>query len=85
LNDGYTLEISSGMSSEREITILDRIPIPTVDKIVIEVKKIDPEPTERDKENRLVWRLKLKPGETRKITVEYTLTYPGDETLEFRR
>ncbi|MDR3321603.1 MAG: DUF4139 domain-containing protein [Synergistaceae bacterium] len=85
LNDGYTLEISSGMLSEQEIIVLDRIPIPTADKIVLDVKKIDPEPAERDKENRLTWRLNLKPGETQKIIVDYTLTYPGDATLHFSR
>jgi hypothetical protein len=82
-SDGYTLEVTSGMTAESEITVLDRIPIPTIDKVVLEVKKIDPEPSERDRENRLVWRLNIKPGETKKITVEYTLRYPGDETLEY--
>jgi hypothetical protein len=81
LNDGYTIEITSGMDEEREITVLDRIPIPTDDRITLEVKSIDPEPAERDKENRLTWKLSVKPGETRKISVEYTLRYPGDETI----
>ncbi|MDR1943723.1 MAG: DUF4139 domain-containing protein [Synergistaceae bacterium] len=84
LDDGYTLEITSAMENEREVTVRDRIPIPTTDKIVLEVKKIDPAPDERDNENRLLWRIKLKPGETKKITVEYTLRFPGDETLEYR-
>ncbi|MDR3264588.1 MAG: DUF4139 domain-containing protein [Synergistaceae bacterium] len=84
LNDGYTLEITSTMETEREITIRDRIPVSTTDKVVPEVKKIDPEPTERDRENRLLWKMNIRPGETKKITVEYTLRYPGDEDLEYR-
>lgn len=84
LDDGYTLEITNGMSIAREVTVRDRIPIPANEKIVLEVKSIDPAPTERDKDNRLTWKISLTPGETKKITVEYVLRYPGDETLEYR-
>ena len=81
---GYTLEVSSGMDSEQEVTVRDRLPIPVDEKIKLEVLKIDPEPTERDAENRLSWKLSIKPGEIRKIVVEYTLSYPSGETLEYR-
>ena len=81
---GYTLEVASGMEAEREVVVRDRLPIPVNEKIKLEVTRIEPEPTERDAENRLSWKLSLKPGETRKIVVEYTLTYPSGETLEYR-
>jgi uncharacterized protein (TIGR02231 family) len=84
LEDGYTLEITNGMDAERELTVKDRIPVPVSDKISIEVTKIDPAPTERDEDNRLTWKIAVKPGETKKIAVEYTLRYPGEETLEYR-
>jgi hypothetical protein len=84
VNDGYTLEITSGMEKEQEITVRDRVPFATTDKVTVDVKKIDPAPSERDKENRLLWKLSVKPGETKKITVEYTLTFPDGETLEYR-
>jgi hypothetical protein len=84
LNDGYTLEITNAMETEREITVRDRIPVSTTDKIILEVKKTDPEPTERDRENRLLWKMNIRPGETKKITVEYTLRYPGDDALEYQ-
>jgi uncharacterized protein (TIGR02231 family) len=82
--DGYTLEITSGMEDEIEVEVHDRIPFPTVDKVKVAVKKIDPAPAERDKENRLLWKLRLKPGETKKITVEYSIEYPDGETLVYR-
>ena len=72
------------MDSEQEVTVRDRLPIPVDEKIKLEVLKIDPEPTERDAENRLSWKLSVKPGEIRKIVVEYTLSYPSGETLEYR-
>jgi uncharacterized protein (TIGR02231 family) len=83
LNDGYTIEVTNGMEAEHQVTVMDRVPFPTVDKVTVEAKKIDPEPDERDKENRLTWKLSLQPGETKKITVEYAIKYPGDETLRF--
>lgn len=84
LEDGYTLEITNGMAAERVVTVRDRIPLPADEKIIIEVKKIDPAPSEQDKDSRLTWKITIKPGETRKINVEYTLRYPGDENLEYR-
>jgi uncharacterized protein (TIGR02231 family) len=83
LEDGYTLEITSGMETEREVTVKDRLPLPANDKITLEVTKIDPTPIEQDKENRLTWKISVKPGETKKIVVEYTLRYPGEETLRY--
>ena len=81
--DGYTIEVANNMDTEREIEVRDRLPLPADDKIKIEDVKIDPAPALRDKENRLTWKLSLKPGETGKITVEYTLRYPTDETLVY--
>ena len=84
LNDGYTLEVTNGMETEQEVTVMDRLPLPTVDKVTLEVKKIEPKQDERDKENKLSWKIKLQPGETKKITVEYAIKYPGDATLSYR-
>jgi uncharacterized protein (TIGR02231 family) len=84
LEDGYTLEITNGMRTERTLTVRDRVPVSVNDKISLEVTKIEPIPTERDRDNRLAWEMTVKPGETRKIVVEYKLSYPGDEKLEYR-
>lgn len=81
---GYRLQITNSMSAEKLVTIRDRLPIPTDDKIKLEVKNITPEPKERDKENRLTWELPVKSGETVKIIVDYTLSYPSGETLQYR-
>ena len=84
LQDGYTIEVTNNMDTEREIKVRDRLPLPADDKIRLEDVKITPAPALRDNENRLTWELKLKPGETGKITVEYTLRYPAEETLIYR-
>jgi uncharacterized protein (TIGR02231 family) len=82
--DGYTLEIVSNMETEREVTVKDRIPLPVDERVQLEIKGINPAPVERDKDNKLTWKLSLKPGETRKIVVEYSLRYPSDEVLDYR-
>ena len=81
---GYTLEVTNGMKEERVVTVRDRLPIPTDEKITLEVKRIEPAPKERDKENRLTWELPVKPGETVKILVDYSLSYPSGEELQYR-
>jgi uncharacterized protein (TIGR02231 family) len=82
--DGYTLEITNGTEKETEVEVRDRIPFPTIDKVTVDVKKTDPAPAERDRENRLLWKLRLKPGETKKIAVEYSVKYPDGETPVYR-
>ena len=84
LEDGYTIDITNGTAIEHEITVKDRIPYPANDKISLEVVRIEPE-AERDRENRLTWKIKIGPGETKKIFVSYTLQYPGDAFLEYSR
>jgi len=83
LQDGYTIEVTNNMDTEREIEIRDRLPLPVDDRITIENVRIDPAPVLQDSENRLTWKMTLKPGETGRISVEYTLRYPGDETLVY--
>ena len=58
------------MAEDKKVIIKDRLPIPTDEKIKLEVNKISPEPQERDKENRLTWELEVKSGETVKIKVD---------------
>lgn len=82
---GYTLEITNGMKEDKVVTVRDRLPIPTVDKVTLTVKRIEPEPKERDDQNRLTWELPVKAGETVKIVVDYALGYPSGEELQYQR
>jgi uncharacterized protein (TIGR02231 family) len=82
--DGYTIEVTNGMETAREVTVLDRVPVSVIDKVTVTVNNIDPK-AERDKEGRLTWKLTVAPGETKKITVAYTIKYPGDEMLQYNQ
>lgn len=81
---GYTLSITNGMNEDKLITVRDVLPVPTDERIKLEVKRIEPEPKERDRENKLTWELELKAGETKTILVDYTLSYPSNEELQYR-
>ncbi len=81
---GYKLEITNGTSDERVITVRDRLPIPTDEKIKLDIKRIEPKETERDKENRLTWEITVPAGATVPIIVDYTLSYPSGEELLYR-
>ena len=81
---GYKLEVTNGTSDERIITVRDRLPIPTDEKIKLDVKRIEPKETERDKENRLTWEITVPAGGTVPIIVDYTLSYPSGEELQYR-
>ena len=81
---GYKLEITNGTKTERVITVKDRLPIPTDEKIKLDVKQIEPKEKERDKENRLTWEITVPAGATVPIIVDYTLSYPSGEELQYR-
>ncbi|MBR1485696.1 MAG: DUF4139 domain-containing protein, partial [Synergistaceae bacterium] len=83
-NSGYKLEITNGTQAERVITVKDRLPIPTDDKIKLEVNKIEPKEKERDSENRLAWEITVPAGATVPIIVDYKLSYPSGEELLYR-
>lgn len=81
---GYKLEITNGTKDEQVVTVRDRLPIPTDDKIKLDVKRIEPKEKERDAENRLTWELTVPAGGTVPIIVDYTLSYPSGEDLQYK-
>ncbi|MBQ3458297.1 MAG: DUF4139 domain-containing protein, partial [Synergistaceae bacterium] len=81
---GYKLEVTNGTKDEQVITVKDRLPIPTDDKIKLDVKRIEPREKERDKENRLTWEITVPAGATIPIIVDYTLSYPSGEELLYK-
>ena len=82
--NGYKLEITNGTKTDKTITVRDRLPIPTDDKIKLDVKGITPKEKERDRNNILTWEVEVPAGATVPITVDYTLSYPSGEELQYR-
>ncbi len=81
---GYKLEITNGMKEDQTIIVKDRLPVPTDEKIKLEVKRIEPKEKSRDKENRLTWEITVPAGATVPIIVDYTLSYPSGEELQYK-
>lgn len=81
---GYKIDITNGTKDEQTVIVRDRLPIPTDDKIKLEVKRIEPSEKSRDKENRLTWEIPIPAGATVPIIVDYTLSYPSGEELQYK-
>ena len=81
---GYKLEITNGTKTEQTLIVRDRLPVPTDEKIKLDVKRIEPKEKSRDKENRLTWEITVPAGETLPIIVDYTLSYPSGEELQYK-
>lgn len=81
---GYKLEITNGTRSDKVITVRDRLPVPTDEKIKLDVKRIEPKEKEKDAENRYTWEITVPAGKTETIIVDYTLSYPSGEELEYK-
>ena len=84
LNNGYTIEITNGMATEQTIIVKDRIPVSANTRISVRNIRYAPEPSEKTEDNILTWNINVKPGETFKISVNYTLEFPASESLMFR-
>ena len=81
---GYKLLITNGTKTDKVITVRDRLPVPTDEKIKLEVKRIEPKEKEKDTENRYTWEITVPAGKTETIIVDYTLSYPSGEELQYR-
>ena len=80
---GYKLQLTNGTKTDKLITVRDRLPIPIDEKIKLEVKRIEPKEKEKDTENRYTWEITVPAGKTETIIVDYTLSYPSGEELQY--
>lgn len=83
LERGYRLTVSNGLNREQTVTVRDRLPVSVNEKVKVEPVTVAPEPSERDDEGRLTWKVTLEGGGRAEITVRYRLFYPGDSEIYF--
>lgn len=80
----YEISIRNKKNAELEVKIEDRIPISSTNKIV--VKPIELSGAKHVKDTGiLTWNLKLKPRETKKIIIKYSVKYPKDKFVNLER
>jgi len=81
---GYIITVSNGLAEAVTLKVKDRIPVPANESIKVQDVALSPEPAERDEKGFLTWEVKLEKGQSRQISVKYTVTYPSDKELIFR-
>ncbi|RLA79862.1 MAG: hypothetical protein DRG33_03355 [Deltaproteobacteria bacterium] len=81
---GYEIKVSNNSRSEAEIEVVDQLPVSEDEDISVENIKFEPQPSERDRDfpGQLVWKVKLKPGESKKIRFEFSVKYPKDLKIQ---
>lgn len=72
----YEIEVSNFKNKTIQVVVWDHLPLVRNEAVTLKVEKIDPPFSEQNKNNLLRWNLELKPQETKKITVAYTLEHP---------
>lgn len=77
---GWEITIRNNKSKEIEIVIDDQFPITTNKEI--EIEKIEFSGGIVDENTgKVTWNLKLKPGETKKLTIKYSVKFPKEQNI----
>jgi len=84
LQKGYMITVTNGLDRPVELVVRDRLPVPAKEEIKIEDVSIEPDPAERDDKGILTWRLGMEGGETKRISVMYTVRFKNGKDLIFR-
>ena len=82
---GYKITIKNLKRNSVKVVLRDQIPVSKSSKLKVLIEEINPQPENQEEEKPwgfLTWRLKLKPGEKKDITVKYVISYPKDAILE---
>jgi uncharacterized protein (TIGR02231 family) len=74
----YETEIHSFKKGRETVEVKDRLPFSRDARLVISGVTLDPKPEKKDEQNIVTWRMELRPGEKRKIRMEFMLTYPPE-------
>lgn len=77
----WEITVRNNRKDQTEIVLKDLVPLSGHEQLKVEEVKLDG--GEKDEETNIVtWKLKLKPGETKKITLKYQLLYPKKMQLQ---
>ena len=77
--DGYIIEVDNRSGKKKSLTLVDRIPRSTTEKIRVKLLKVSGATKESLKDNgELIMKLELDPGESRTVKVLFELRYDKD-------
>jgi uncharacterized protein (TIGR02231 family) len=76
----FEISVRNTKKGAVDITVEDQLPVSKNSEIEVEV--VDIAGAEYDKDSgKLLWKLKLEPAETKKITFKYSVKYPKNKTV----
>jgi hypothetical protein len=82
---GYKLTVRNLKRNSVNIVRRDQIPVSKNQNVKVLIEEIDPKPEKQEEERQrgfFTWRLVLKPGEKKVITVKYVIRHPKDAVLK---
>ncbi|GEM_PF-1703112 len=74
----FTAELESFKKNDTEVTVKDRVPVSYTKEIKVGDIDLTPPPSERLENGIVTWDLKLIPGSKSRISIAYTIEFPGD-------
>lgn len=77
----YRISVENIKDRPIKIHILDNVPVSATDRITVKDVSFAPEPEKKDvngKNGVMQWLMELKPGETSRISISFTVAYPKD-------
>ena len=80
----YELIAKNNRKNTINIDILDQVPISQSDDIEVKILEISDAET-NDIKGELKWNFNLKPGESRKIRISFSIKYPKTKTIEIQK
>ncbi|MBI1307769.1 MAG: mucoidy inhibitor MuiA family protein [Bacteroidetes bacterium] len=76
----YEIEIRNKGKSEIVVNVEDQIPMSTNEKVIVKLEESSG--AEHNETNgMLTWKIKLKPGESKKLVFRFEVTYPKEQTI----
>lgn len=77
---GYVIIVKNNKSEAIDITVEDQVPVSISDEIEVEIKEIS-NAEHNASTGKLVWRIKLDPGESKELTFKYEVKYPKNRVV----
>jgi uncharacterized protein (TIGR02231 family) len=77
----YRITIKNYAAFERDIELIDHLPVAKHERIKVKVLNMQPQPGERTKSEIAKWRFMLKPDAEYKVEYRYSVEHPHDLTV----
>lgn len=74
----FLITIENSKKVPIDLLVKDQVPVPTDERVAVEVQDPDSKEVKPDKEGFLQWHLNLKAGEKKELNMKFSLEYPSD-------